>query len=143
MQLDFLASKSPLGPSKSMICPRNTLKCPQNLQNLCTLAVVSFKPRTGHILGYVAQNAILRAPSPRATTHFLWFPPPPPPLELPKRTPRSLYLGPRGYGKLQEEARKVGAKKGPQGPTRNKKLTFFKNDPRPFGMPRQVFLAHF
>ena len=33
------------------------------------------KPRIGHMLGYMAQNAILRAPTPPATPHLLWFPP--------------------------------------------------------------------
>ena len=76
MQLDFLVSKSPMRPSNSMMCPRNASKWPPKAQNLCTLAVVSRKPRLSHILGYVAQNVILRAPSPPATTHFLWFPAP-------------------------------------------------------------------
>ena len=35
----------------------------------------SHEPRIGHIFGYMAQNAILRAPSPPATPHVLWFPP--------------------------------------------------------------------
>ena len=35
----------------------------------------SHKPRIGHIFGYMAQNAIPRAPTPPATPHFLWFPP--------------------------------------------------------------------
>ena len=30
---------------------------------------------------------------------------------------------------------------GQQGPTGAKKMTFFKNDPGPHGMPKQVFLA--
>ena len=35
----------------------------------------SHKPRTGHIFGYMAQNAIPRTPTPPANPHFLWFPP--------------------------------------------------------------------
>ena len=50
-------------------------KGPQNSQNLCTLAADSPKPKTDHILGYVAQNPISSAPNPPATTHFWWFPP--------------------------------------------------------------------
>ena len=42
---------------------------------LCRLAANSHKPRIGHIFGYMAQNAIPRAPNPLATPHFLWFPP--------------------------------------------------------------------
>ena len=33
------------------------------------------KPRTDHILTYVAQNDDPRACRPLATPHFLWFPP--------------------------------------------------------------------
>ena len=32
---------------------------------------------------------------------------------------------------------------GQQGPSGAKKITFFKNDPGPHGMPKQVFLARF
>ena len=62
---------------------------------------------------------------------------------MPKLTPRSLYLGPLGYGKLQKEAQKVGAKIVQQGRLGAQKMTFFKNDPRPHGMPKQVFLARY
>ena len=43
--------KEPLEPSNSTICPRNAPNGPQKPQNLCTLAVVSFNPRIGHIFG--------------------------------------------------------------------------------------------
>ena len=72
--LDFTVSTSPLRHSKSIICPGNGPKRPQNLQILCRLPAVSHKPRIGHILGYMAQNVIPRAPSPPATSHVLWFP---------------------------------------------------------------------
>ena len=75
MLLDFPVLTGPRGPSNSTICPRTTPKRPQKPQNLCTLAADSPKPKTDHILGYVAQNAISSAPNPPATTHFWWFPP--------------------------------------------------------------------
>ena len=75
VRLDCPVSTSPLRPSNSMICPGNGTKRPQKLQILCRLAADSHKPRIGHIFGYMAQNAILRAPTPPATLHFLWFPP--------------------------------------------------------------------
>ena len=51
-------------------------------QNLRKLAAYSPKPRAGHILGYVAQNVILRVhPQPPTFRGFY-------PSELPKRTPR-------------------------------------------------------
>ena len=74
MQLDFPVPKGPLGPSNSTICLQTAPKGPQKPKNLCTLAADSPKPKTDHILGYVAQNAISSAPNPRATTHFWWFP---------------------------------------------------------------------
>ena len=75
VRLDFLVSTSHLRPSNSTICPGNGQKGPQKPQILCRLAGDSHKPRIGHIFGYMAQNAILRAPSPPATPHVLWFPP--------------------------------------------------------------------
>ena len=75
MQLDLPVPKGPLGPSNSTICPRTAPKRPPKPQNFCTLAAHSPKPKTDHILGYVAQNAISSASNPPATTHFWWFPP--------------------------------------------------------------------
>ena len=48
-------------------------KAPKSPKN-CAMCTSTPKPRTGRILGYVAQKRILRAPSPPATPHFLWFP---------------------------------------------------------------------
>ena len=50
-------------------------KAPKSPRILCTLAAYSPKPKTDHILGYMAQNAISSTPNPPATTHFWWFPP--------------------------------------------------------------------
>ena len=70
VRLDFPVSTSSLRPSNSMICPGNGPKRPPEAPN-----ADSHKPRIGHIFGYMAQNAIPRAPTPPATPHFLWFPP--------------------------------------------------------------------
>ena len=70
VRLHFPVSMSSLGPSNSMICPRNGPQRPPEAPN-----ADSHKPRIGHIFGYMAQNAIPRAPTPPATPHFLWFPP--------------------------------------------------------------------
>ena len=70
VRLDFPVSTSSLRPSNSMICPGNGPKRPPEAPN-----AHSHKPRIGHIFGYMAQNAIPRAPTPPATPHFLWFPP--------------------------------------------------------------------
>ena len=70
MQLDFPIPKGPLTPQYVRAPPP---KGPQKPQNLCTLAADSPKPRRDHVLSYVAQNAILIAPNPPATTNFWWF----------------------------------------------------------------------
>ena len=51
--------------------PKKAPKSPK----ICAMCTNTPKPSTGRILGYVAQNPILRAPSPPATPHCLWFPP--------------------------------------------------------------------
>ena len=43
-------------------------------QNLCRFDFAAPKPRMGRLLGYIAQNLILRAPSPPASPDSLWFP---------------------------------------------------------------------
>ena len=58
MQLDFPVPKGPLGLSNSTICPQTIPKRPPKAPELCTLASNSPKPKTDHILGYVAENAI-------------------------------------------------------------------------------------
>ena len=70
VRLDSLVSTSSLRPSNSMICPGNGPKKPPE-----GTSADSHKPRMGHILGYMAQNVIPRAPTPPAIPHFLWFPP--------------------------------------------------------------------
>ena len=70
VRLDFPVSTSSLPPSNSMICPGKGPKSAPKAPN-----ADSHKPRIGHIFGYMAQNAILRAPTTPATPPFLWFPP--------------------------------------------------------------------
>ena len=50
--------------------PKKAPKSPK----ICAMCISTPKPRTGRILGYVAQKRIPRAPSPPAIPHFLWFP---------------------------------------------------------------------
>ena len=132
MPFDFPVSTGSLRPSNSMICPGNGPKRPPEAPN-----ADSHKPRIGHIFGYMAQNAIPRAPNPPAIPHFLWFPQP---SELPKRTPRPQYLGPVGCGKLQAQTETSWCPNGSTGSNRGKKMTFLKNDPRQCAMLKQVFL---
>ena len=106
---------------------------------ICAMCTDSPKPRTGRILGYVAQNPIPRAPTPPATPHFLWFPP----LQIAQRTPRPLYHCPLGYSQLQAQAQTGGCQNGSTGSTGGKKMAIFKVAPRPRGMPKQVVSAHF
>ena len=71
VHIEFLMTKSPFLPSSSTICQRNGSKMAQKVCSLCQQVP---KPRTGRILGYVAQNEIPRAPRPPATPRFLRFP---------------------------------------------------------------------
>ena len=68
VRLDFPVSTSSLRPSNSQICSGNGPKRPEEAPN-----ADSQKPRIGHIFGYMAQNAIPRAPTPPATLHLLCF----------------------------------------------------------------------
>ena len=81
-------NKSPFVPSSSTICPRNGPKMAKNGLTVRYLCPTQPKPRTGRILGYVAQNQVLRAPIPPATPHFLWFPS----LRIAQRDPYTLVL---------------------------------------------------
>ena len=65
------------------------------------------------------------------------------PSELPKRTPRPLYLGPLGCGKLQPRAQTGGCTNGSTGSTRGKKMNFLKNDRRSCATLKQVFSDYF
>ena len=58
VRLDFSVSTRSLRPSNSMIHPGNGPKRPPEAPN-----ADSHKPRTRHIFGYMAQNAIPRAPT--------------------------------------------------------------------------------
>ena len=115
-------------------------KRPKKAPRSCRLAGDSHKPRIGHIFGYMAQNAIPRAPTPPAAPTFCGFHP----SELPpKRTPRPPYPGPLGCGKLQAQAQTGGCPNGSTGSGRGKKMTFLKNDPRPCATLKQEFLDRF
>ena len=74
MCLDGAVTKSPLLPSSSTMRPRNGPKMAKYGLNVRCSRQIGPKPKTGHILGYVAQNRIPGAPSPPAIPHFLWFP---------------------------------------------------------------------
>ena len=67
-------TKSPFVPSSSTICPRNGPKMAKNGWNVRHFCQTGPKPRTGRILGYVAQNRIPGALIPPATPHFMRFP---------------------------------------------------------------------
>ena len=66
VQCHFPVTKSPFLPSTPAICPINGPKRAQNGLNVCCLCQIGPKPRTGRIVDYVAQNRILRTPSPPA-----------------------------------------------------------------------------
>ena len=134
-----LVTKSPFLPSSSTICPRNSPKMAKNGPNVRCLCQTCPKPRTGRILGYVAQNRIPRGP----------IPPPPPTFcgfeasESPNETPRPPYQWSLGRAGGQHSLRTVGANSGSTGVPGAKKMIFFKVVPRPLGMLKQVLLGRF
>ena len=139
MRLDCPVTKSPLLPASSTICPRTNPKTAKNGLNVRCLCPRGPKARTSHILGYVVQNKIPRAPSPPATPHFLWFPS----LGITTETPRSPYQWSLGAARGQPSQRIIGANGGSAGVPRAKKIIFFKVVPRPLGMLKQVVLGRF
>ena len=71
LRLDCPVTKSPVLLSSSTICPRNGPKMAKNGLNVRHLCQTGPKPRTGRILGYVAQIPIPRAPSHRSLPLFV------------------------------------------------------------------------
>ena len=115
--------------------PKKAPKSPKN-GAMCTSTP---KPRTGRILGYVAQKRIPRAPSPPATPHFLWFPS----LEIADETRRPPYQRSLGAAGGPASPRTMGANGGSTRFPGAKKMIFSKIVPRPLGMLKQVFLGRF
>ena len=105
----------------------------------CAMCTSTPKPRTGRILGYVAQKRIPRAPSTPATRHFSGFQA----FESPNETPRPPYQWSLGAAGGPASPRIMGANGGSTRVAGAKKLIFFKVVPRPLGMLKQVFLARF
>ena len=115
--------------------PRKAPKSPK----ICAMCTSTPKPRTGRILGYVAQNGIMRAPSPPATPHFCGFQA----SESPNETPRPPYQWSLGGAGGQPGPCTVGANDGSTGFPGAKNIIFFKVVPRPLGMLKQVSLGRF
>ena len=75
VRLAFLVSMSHLQPSDSTICPGNGPKRPPQAPNFVQIGWRQPQTKNRPYLGYMAQNAIPRAPNPPATPLVLWFPP--------------------------------------------------------------------
>ena len=140
VRLHCPVTKSSLLASNSTICPRNGPKMATSGLNVRHLCQTSPKPRTGRILGYVAQNRIPRAPSPPATPRLFV-------VSKPQIRP-TRRLDPRtGAHLVEPESSAARAWSGPTvcppGSPGPKKIIFSKVVPRRLGMLKQVFLAHF
>ena len=138
VRLDCPVTKSTLVPPMSTICPRNGPKVAKNGPNVRCLSQRGPKPRTGRILGYVAQNQIPKAPSPPATPQFLLF-------SKPQNHP-TRRLEPRTSGHLvQREGSLAGAPLGPTvgppGSPGRKKRFFSKLFLDHWGCSKQCFWA--
>ena len=137
VRLDCPVTKSPFLPSNSTICPRNGPKMAKNGLNVRYLCPT--RPKTGRILGYVAQKQVPRAPSPPATPHFLWFPS----LRITQRDPYTpVPVVTSCSWRAAQPAHGRGQRWVHQG-LRGEKKIFFKGVPSPLGMLKQVFLGHF
>ena len=115
--------------------PKKAPKSPK----ICAMCTNTPKPSTGRILGYVAQNPIPRAPSPPAAPTFCGFQA----SVLLNETPRPPYQWSLGRAGGQPGPRTAGANSGSTRVPRAKKMIFSKVVPKPLGMLKQVFLAHF
>ena len=139
VRLDFTVSKSPLLPFKFTICPRNGPKRRQKA------------PKT-------AQWALAPRNQERAVSWATWLKnefrghlahPQPPTIygfeasQSPNETRRPPYQWSLGAAGGPASPRTVGANGGSTRVPRAKKLIFSKVVPRPFGMLKQVVVAHF
>ena len=97
------------------------------------------KPRTGRILGKVAQNQLPRAPIPPATPQFLWFPS----LKIAQRDPYTLVRVVTSCSRRAAQHAHSGGQRWVHRGPRGEKKTFSKVVPRPLRMLKQVFLARF
>ena len=115
--------------------PKKAPKSPK----ICAMCTSTPKPRTGRILGYVAQKRIPRAPGPPATPHFCGFQA----SESPNETRRPPYQWSLGAAGGPASPRTVGANVGSTRVPGSTKIIFSKVVPRPLGMLKQVFLGRF
>ena len=111
VRLDGPVNKSPFLPPSSTICLRNGPKMAKNGLNVRYLCPTRPKPRTGRILGYVAQNRIPRAPSPPQPPTFCGFQA----SESPNETPTPPYQWSLRVAGGQHSPRTVGANGGSTG----------------------------
>ena len=91
----------------------------------------------GRILGYVAQNRILRAPSPPATPDFLWFPT----LRIAQRDTQTPILVVTWWSRRVAWAAHGGGQRWVHHGPRGEKKIYSKVVPSPLGMLQQVFIA--
>ena len=139
VRLDFTVLKSPLVPFNSTMCPRNgpkrrqkapkSAQCaptPQNQARAVSWATWLESQFRGHLV------------HPQTPT-FCGFQA----SELPNETPRPPYQWSLGAAGRQPGPRPARANVGSTGVPGAKKIIFSKVVPRPHGMLKHVFLAHF
>ena len=139
MRLNCPVTKSPFLPSSSTICPRNGPKMAKNGLNVRCLCQTGLKPRTGRILGYVAQNRIPRAPIPPATPHFLWFAN----FTIAQRDAWTPVPVVTWWSRRAAQPAHSWGQRWVHRVPGAKKMIFFKVVPRPLAKLKQVFLGRF
>ena len=136
LRLNWPVTRSPFLPSTSTICPRNRPKMAKIGLNVRYLFQTGPKPRTGRVLGYLAQNRIPGARIPPATPAIFV-------VSKPQNRP-TRPLDPRTSGHLVElegsAARaRVVPTVGPPGPPGRKKSFFSKLFPDHLGCLKKCF----
>ena len=139
VRLDFAVSRSPLVPFNSTICPTNGPKRRQKAPKSAQCA-----PTPRNQARAVSWTTWLKSEFRGHLVH-----PQPPTFcgcqasESPNETPRPPHMWSLGAAGGQPGPRTAGANGGSTGVPGAKKIIFSKVVPRPLGMLKQVFLAHF
>ena len=139
VRLDFTVSRSPLVPFYSTICPRNGPKRRQKAPKTAQCA-----PTPQNQARAVSWTTWLKSQFPGHLVH-----PQPPTFcgfqasESPNETPRPPHLWSLGAAGGLPGPRPARANGGSTGVPGAKKIIFSKVVPRPLGMLKQVFSAHF
>ena len=139
VRLDFTVSKGPLVPFKCTICPRKVPKwCQKALKSAQCAPTLRNQERAVSWAMWLKSQFRGHLVHPQPPTFYGFQP-----SELPKRMPTHPYRWSFGTVGGRPGLRMAGANGGSTKVPGAKKMIFSKVVPRPLGMLKQVFLAHF